>query len=211
MFSLNMVDYPMSFLLLSSLGLGRKGLGPGLDNIVGGFLQTGVDWFFAWWSSHKALSFPENFSLSQDYIPCVIVFTTEMCLSLLSNVKKGNPDGTFTFDLASKHFTQFFILSDDYKKSSTLCAMDWLPDIFFKYSLLLLYIEKALSYHLFFLLLLIEFKERFLKSRDSRPGEPRLCARQGELEWRRNYILFWKDLKLWCMHGHSQSISISLT
>ena len=107
MFSLNMVDYPMSFLLLSSLGLGRKGLGPGLDNIVGGFLQTGVDWFFAWWSSHKALSFPENFSLSQDYIPCVIVFTTEMCLSLLSNVKKGNPDGTFTFDLASKHFTQF--------------------------------------------------------------------------------------------------------
>ena len=82
-----------------------------------------------------------------------------MCLSLLSNVKKGNPDGTFTFDLASKHFTQFFILSDDYKKSSTLCAMGWLPDIFFKYSLLQLYIEKVLSYHLLPVFLLIEFKE----------------------------------------------------
>ena len=69
-----------------------------------------------------------------------------MCLSLLSKVKKGNLDGTF--DLATKHFTQFFILSDDYKKSSTLCAMGWLPDIFFKYSLLQLYIEKVLSYHL---------------------------------------------------------------
>ena len=80
------------------------------------------------------LSFPENFSLSQDDIPRVLVFTTEMCLSLLSKVRKGNVDGTF--DMATKHFTQLFILLVDYKKASTLCAIGWLPDkkvTFFKY------------------------------------------------------------------------------
>ena len=51
------------------------------------------------------LSFPENFSLSQDAIPCVLIliFTTDMCLSLHSKVKKGNVDRTF--DMATKHFT----------------------------------------------------------------------------------------------------------
>ena len=97
--------------------------------------------------NQSPLSFPENFSISQDSIPRVLVFTTMMCLSLLSKVRKGNIDGTF--DMATKHFTQLFILLVDYKKSSTLCAIGWLPD------------KKVLSYHLYFLLLLREFKERF--------------------------------------------------
>ena len=46
--------------------------------------------------------------------------------SLLSKVKKGNVDGTF--DMATKHFTQLFILLVDYKKSSTLFAIGWLSD-----------------------------------------------------------------------------------
>ena len=97
--------------------------------------------------NQSPLSFPENFSLSKDSIPPVFVFTTMLCLSLLSKVKKGNVDGTF--DMATKHFTQLFILLVDYKKSSTLFVIGWLSD------------KKVLSYHLFFLLLLREFKERF--------------------------------------------------
>ena len=45
--------------------------------------------------NQSPLSFPENFSLSKDSIPPVFVFTTMLCLSLLSKVKKGNVDGTF--------------------------------------------------------------------------------------------------------------------
>ncbi len=75
-------------------------------------------------SDPSPLNFPET--VSQDDIPRVLVYTTEICLSLLAKVRKGNVDGTF--DKATKHFTQLFILLVDFKKASTLCAMGWLPD-----------------------------------------------------------------------------------
>ena len=77
-------------------------------------------------ANDSPLNFPDTLVIPQDDIPRVLVYTTEVCLSLLAKVRKGNIDGTF--DKATKHFTQLFILLVDFKKASTLCAMGWLPD-----------------------------------------------------------------------------------
>ena len=48
-----------------------------------------------------------------------------------------------------KIFTQVYILLTEYKKTSVLCAISLLPD------------KKRISYFVFILLLLLEFKRRF--------------------------------------------------
>ena len=79
--------------------------------------------------------------------PRVLIFTTPQLLELLSFVRKGHVDGTFR--TMSKLWCQLYVLLVEYKKTSILSCMGFLPD------------KKRVSYHVFLLLILMEFRQRF--------------------------------------------------
>ena len=76
----------------------------------------------------------------------VLVYTTVALLGLLALSKRGSVDGTFK--CMSRLWHQLFVLMVEYRGDWFPVAFGWLPN------------KEALSYHIFFLLLLGEFKFR---------------------------------------------------
>ena len=77
----------------------------------------------------------------------VVIYTTPQLLELLSFCRKANVDGTFR--TMSQLFEQLYVFLIEYKKTAVPCCMGFLPD------------KKRLSYHVFVLMILLEFRKRF--------------------------------------------------
>ena len=79
--------------------------------------------------------------------PRVVIYTTPELLELLCFCRKANVDGTFR--TMSQLFEQLYVFLVEYKKTAIPCCMGFLPD------------KKRISYHVFVLMILLEFRERF--------------------------------------------------
>ena len=77
----------------------------------------------------------------------VLVFTTPQLIEMLTFIRKAHVDGTFR--TMSKLWCQLYVLLVEYKQTSILSCLGFLPD------------KKRLSYHVFLLLILLEFRLRF--------------------------------------------------